>query len=369
MPKKSEVFSRAAWQRMMKMHELIQSRAYPTCKQIATEFEVQIRTIKRDVLFMKDRLNLPIEHDRKQGGYIYTRPVHKFPSIDVTEGELFALLVAEKAIAQYRGTPFQMPLQAAFKRFTSQLDDRTRFTLDDIESVLSFRPFAPEDTDLENFSVLTRAIQKRRVVQFTYRNLGSTKPQQRTVRPYHLGCIDNHWYLFAFDITRDDIRTFALTRLTNPKLTGEKFAAPKDFNPAEYLRSSFVAFKGAQDYEVVIEFDAWASDLIRGRTWHASQQIVELPGGGIRFTMRVDSLQEADRWVLSWGSRANVIRPQALIDRIRTTAAELVTRYTNDTEPMEPKIEPAHRTATLFDQLSWGPAVGPRPARTTANHN
>jgi predicted DNA-binding transcriptional regulator YafY len=308
---------------MMHIHDRIQSKAYPNCSQLAAELEVKPRTIKRDVEFMRDRANLPIQHDRKHRGYCYTAPVDKFP-FAATEAELFALLVAEKAIAQYRGTPFEAPLKSAFKRFTSQLDDRTRFTVGDLESVLSFRPFAPENTDLENFSVLTRAIQKRRVVQFTYRNLGSAKAQQRTVQPYHLGCIDNHWYLFAFDIARGDIRTFALTRLTNPKLTKEKFKVPKDFNAGEYLRSSFVAFKGTQDYEVVIEFDAWAGDLIRGRTWHASQQIVELPGGGIRFTMRVDSLQEADRWVLNWGTHANVIRPQALIDRIRTMPARTV---------------------------------------------
>ena len=38
------------------------------------------RTIKRDIEFMKDRLNLPIEFDAKQNGYYYTESVEQFPA-------------------------------------------------------------------------------------------------------------------------------------------------------------------------------------------------------------------------------------------------------------------------------------------------
>jgi hypothetical protein len=58
---------------------------------------------------------------------------------------------------------------------------------------------------------------------------------------------------------------------------------------------------GRGDYEVVIEFDAWATDQLRGRLWHSSQQVTELPGGGSRLRMRLSGLEEVERWVLSWG--------------------------------------------------------------------
>ena len=66
---------------------------------MAAEMGVSLRTVKRDVEFMLERLNLPIEYDARKYGFHYTREVEKFPALSITEGEMFALLVAHKAIA------------------------------------------------------------------------------------------------------------------------------------------------------------------------------------------------------------------------------------------------------------------------------
>ena len=314
-------------ERMLRIHQLIQNQEYPNCSKLAGEFELCTRTVKRDLDFMKYRLDLPIEFDARKNGYYYTRPVEQFPGTAVTEAEMFALLVAHKAITQYSGTPFQQPLETAFRKLTGQLDQSVRFTLGNLDEVLSFRPFAPEDADLEAFQIITRALQSRRGLRFLYRNLGAPKAQRRHVHPYHLACIENHWYLFAFDIKRQDMRTFLLTRLRRPELTDEHFTMSKKFDLNEYLRGSFSVFKGGDDYEIVIDFDTWAADLIRGRRWHSSQELTELRGGQVRLRIRLNSLEEAERWVLSWGTHATVVRPQALAARLCEVAVELRDRY------------------------------------------
>jgi predicted DNA-binding transcriptional regulator YafY len=86
-------------------------------------------------------------------------------------------------------------------------------------------------------------------------------------------------------------------------------------------------YKGGDDYEVVIDFDSWAADLIRGRRWHSSQELTELPSRQIRLRMRLNSIEEAERWVLSWGTHATVVRPQALATRLCSTAVVLQDRY------------------------------------------
>ena len=58
-----------------------------------------------------------------------------------------------------------------------------------------------------------------------------------------------------------------------------------------YLKGSFSVFKGSDDYEVVIDFDRWASDLIRGRRRHASQELLELPKGSLRMRLRLNNSQ------------------------------------------------------------------------------
>jgi proteasome accessory factor B len=85
--------------------------------------------------------------------------------------------------------------------------------------------------------------------------------------------------------------------------------------------------KGEKEDEVVIEFDAWATDLVRGRHWHSSQDLSDLPDGGSRLKMRLNSLEEIERWVLSWGVHARVVGPTMLRERIRKTAAVVAGRY------------------------------------------
>ena len=133
--------------------------------------------------------------------------------------------------------------------------------------------------DLNAFRAITKAMQENRVLKFNYRNLGTKHWQARRVHPYHLACIDSHWYLFAHDVNRGAVRTFALTRMAKPAVTGEKFVKSAKFDPDEYLKGSFTVMKGDKEQLVEIEFDAWAADLVRGRQWHSSQELTELPEG------------------------------------------------------------------------------------------
>ena len=328
MPKiKPQILSRPPLERMMRFHNLIKEDSFPNCTKLAQEFEVTVRTVMRDLDFMRDRLLLPIEFDSQRNGFHYTEPVDQFPQMPFSEAEIFALLVAHKAVAQYRGTPFEQPLSLAFKRLTGQLDSSAQYLLTNLDEAMSFRPFAPEDNGLETFEVLTKALKERRVLKFQYRNLDAEKAQARLVHPYHLGCVDNHWYLFAFDVKRQAMRTFALPRLKSPELTTERFAIPKKFNLSEHLKGSLTVFKGDADYEIVVDFDSWGADLIRGRKWHASQEVMELPKRQLRLRLRLNSIEEAERWVLSWGAHATVVRPEALATRLRATAVTLQSRY------------------------------------------
>ena len=100
---------------------MIQSGNYPNATTLALELEVCTKSIHRDVEFMRDRLGLPLEYDGQRYGYFYTQEVSSFPTLQITEGELFALLVAEKALQQYRGTNFEKPLVSAFKKMAASL--------------------------------------------------------------------------------------------------------------------------------------------------------------------------------------------------------------------------------------------------------
>ncbi len=89
-------------------------------------------------------------------------------------------------------------------------------------------------------------------------------------------------------------------------------------------------YQGREDYEIVVELDAWAADDVRGRRLHSSQEVTEMPGGMVRLRMRLNSLEEIERWVLSMGTHCTVIRPEALRQRIRGVAEEIVERLKSE---------------------------------------
>lgn len=321
--------SRAAMERMHRIHQLLQNKEYPNCTKLAREFEVVTRTMKRDIEFMKDQMRLPIGFDTRRNGYYYTEPVDHFPQLPMSEADIFGLFVANKAIEQYRGTPFQRVLETAFRRLTGRLDESVKFSLGSLGEVISFRPFAPGDADLQAFEVLAKGVREHRTVTFQYRNRGTLAAQPRHVHPYHLAYVDGRWCLFAFDVKRQSMRTFVLSRLTKPKLTGGRFTVRKKFNLNEYLRDSFSLFRGREgdDYEVVVDLDAWAADEVRGRRWHASQALMELPKGMLRVTLRLNNIEEVEKWVMGFGTHATVVRPKALRERLRKTGEEFAARY------------------------------------------
>ena len=316
-------------ERMHRIHQLLQNKEYPNCTKLAKEFEVVKRTMKRDIEFMKDQMCLPIGFDTRRNGYFYTETVDHFPELPMSEADVFALYVASKAIEQYKGTPFQRLLETAFRRLTGRLDESVKFSMGSLDQVISFRPFAPGDADVKAFEVLSKGVRERRAVTFMYRNHGALAAQRRHVHPYHIAYVENRWCLFAFDVKRKAMRTFVLCRLTGPKLTGTRFTVPKKFDLNEYLRHSFSLFKGPEgdDYEVVVEFDAWAADEVRGRRWHESQELTELPKGMLRVTMWLNNIEEVEKWVMGFGTHATVIRPEKLRERLFKATHELFERY------------------------------------------
>ena len=316
-----------AIERMMRIHQLIENKEYPNSHKLAREFEMSVRTIKRNIDFMKTRLKLPMEFDVKKNGFYFTRSVPNFPQMPMSEADVFTMFVASKAIEQYRGTPWQRMLEVTFRKVTGQLDQTVRFSLGNLDGLLSFRPFAPGDAELKNFNLLMRAVSEKRAVKFMYRNRGHVKAQERHVRPYHIACVDNQWCLFGFDVDRKAMRTFVLARLSKPALTGKRFTVSKKFDLNEYLRGSLGLFKGQEDFEVVVELDAFAADDVRGRRLHSSQELTEMPGGMLRVRLRLDSLEEAERWVLGLGGHVTVVRPEALRDRLSKVGEGLVKRY------------------------------------------
>jgi proteasome accessory factor B len=313
---------------MLQVHQAIQSGGYPSATTLASQLEVCTKSIYRDLEFMRDRLQLPIQYDDKRFGYFYTEPVKAFPTLQITEGELFALVVAERALQQYRGTSFEKPLLSALQKMEQSLPDTISLSLTDVEQTISFRTSSEPILDLEIFDTLAKATTARRQLELTYRKPGQQQPEQRIVDPYHLANINGEWFLFAFDHLRKDLRTFVPARIKAIRPTGKTFERRQKFSLDKRLRGSFGVQSGQGDFDVLIRFNERVADYIREKKWHDSQQLRALKGGGVELRLKLSSLAEIGRWVLSWGGDAVVIRPAELAQSVRQ-AAQRVLRGTS----------------------------------------
>jgi proteasome accessory factor B len=323
-------FSRPPLERMMRIHERIKTGGFPNCRKLAGELEVSAKTIQRDIDFMRDRLGLPIDYDQLHFGFYYIEPVANFPNIEVSQGEIIALFVARKALEQYRGTSFERSLRTAFQKISDTLRDKIDFQWGSLDSAISFRGLGTSAADIHLFEVVSKAVIQSRELEFEYKKAKSPQYEPRRVRPYHLGCVSDQWYLFGFDLARAQMRTFVLQRMRAVRPTGARFHRPADFSINKHLSDSFGVFSAHGHYSVRVRFDALAGQIVSERQWHASQKIKALPDGGVQMRLELGSLEEVERWILSWGKRACVLGPPELIRRIRATLRLLTEAYEGD---------------------------------------
>jgi proteasome accessory factor B len=312
---------------MMAIHARLKAGRFPNCRKIAEELEVSSKTIQRDIDFMRYRLALPIEYDPLRFGFYYTEAVTSFPTIDVSEGEIAALFVAQKALTQYQGTPFERPLRSAFRKITDGLKDRMSFSWSDLENVISFHSAGASVADLELFETVSNAVLRSVELHFEYQKLGSTRFEQRRVNPYHIASLENQWYLFAEDLDRKQLRTFALPRMRNARATSTRFRRPADFSISKVLSGSFGVHSGGKKQRIRLQFDPFAGRLVSERTWHESQQIKTARDGSITMQLELGGLEEIQRWILSWGSHVRVLEPKELAQRVGAEAQAVAALY------------------------------------------
>lgn len=312
--------SRPPFARMMKIHEELHRGNLTNCSKLAKKLEVSTKTIMRDLAFMADQLNFPLEYDPQIYAWRYTSPVKDFPLISVNEGELFALLVAQKSLEQYKGTPYHDQLARAFNKLSAGLHEQVSFSAAGGLSNVSFHHSGYDKGDMRGFEKLSRAIIQRREVEFLYQKPKSKTAEKRRVQPYHLANRQNSWYLVGLDPDKNLLRHFSVGRMTAVTETKRQFEKPADFSPEKHYEKSFGAFVGVGNHKVVIHFSPAVADQVKERFWHESQEIKELADGPLVFSVLLDSLDEIKRWVLGWGPDAEVISPPELRKQVRQAA-------------------------------------------------
>jgi len=319
----------------MRIHELVRQGRYPNCSQIAEQLEVNRKTIQRDLNFMREDLDLPLEYDERSHGYFYARPVSDFPFVKARPEDLVAMVVARKALAPMRGTggsALEDALRCGFQRIHATMGEQVSLPWRDLEQAFSVKEMGMAHRDDFCFHRLIMAILESRELQFQYRKLAGAKAEKRRVQPYHLTEIDGGWYLLAFDLERQARRTFAVQRIRGVEVLVHRFLRNRDFTLEDHFAGSFGVWAGdgkdAPVYSIEIRFTGYAARVVAEREWHPSQSVTELNGEDqVALRLELRALEDVTRWILGFGSQAEVIGPPELRELVKTTLRDTLRHY------------------------------------------
>ena len=112
--------------------------------------------------------------------------------------------------------------------------------------------------------------------------------------------------------------------MQNVSATGRAFSNPKpgDRDIQKLFENSFQIWQSedAKLERIVLRFSGRAAQLVRERSWHASQRLQELADGDLEVVLTLNSLEEIVPWILSWGRQCEVIRPARLRKKVNSLA-------------------------------------------------
>lgn len=313
---------RLAW-----LDEQLRSDRYPNSKTACEALEITDRTFYRDKDFLRDEFNAPIKFNRKRNGYYYTHKNFALPAVRLTEGELIAAFVAEKVLRQYAGTPYETHLKAAFDKIAQLLPEQVSLHLNYFDDALTFDLGPVRSSDDATYQLFAQAATERYRARMRYYTVSRDEETERDVDVYNLRNYQGDWYIIAHDHRSGEIRDFALSRVRAARLTGERFTLPKDFDKDAYIHQAFGVEKGVAPVTVRIRFDSYQARWIRERQWHHTQRLTEHKDGSLTLSFTVTGLDEVKRWVMQYGSHAEVLSPQSLRAAVAEEARKMAATY------------------------------------------
>ena len=304
--------------RMQYIDQQLRENTYPNCSRVARHFEVSSKSIQRDVDYMRDLLQAPIEFDSKRNGFFYSKKEWTFlPSTTLDRQEADALIITKKVLSQYQGTPYYNEVNRALDKVLQYLPGR--LLTSKLSEIYSFETFSPSAIEPRFFAVIEDAIRNELKINLTYRAFWNQEITERTLQPYrlHFSHSKENWTLIGYCELRKEIRSFIVSRIKNVSLTTEHFTIPVSFSMERYLEETFDQIHEEKTHDVAICFNSYQAQWIKEHQWHSTQQIEEQNDGSVILRLRIGALDALMHWVMRYGREAEVLAPVELREMIK----------------------------------------------------
>lgn len=321
--------------RLTRIRALLANRTVVTKQTLLSDLEISWATLKRDLVFLRDRMNMPVAFDRDLGGYrlgtAENGPQYSLPGVWFNAQEIVALLTMHRLLTNLDSggllAPHVEPLMARLRAMLgaseASADEVMRRVL-----VISAqnRPVSPKW-----FEVLGSALVQRQRAEIDYFTRSRNEHGRREISPQRLVHYRNAWYLEAWCHRSGALRVFAMDAIDNARLLDRRArqVAPARLDRA--LGAGYGIYRGTPSAWAELHFSPDAARWVRAEVWHPQQVVEELADGGLALKVPYAATPELEMDILRHGEQVQVIAPAALRERIAARLARAAQAYRSGT--------------------------------------
>lgn len=287
-------------------------------KEICEEFGISPRTAERDILLLESIHGLFIERKRKGDEWYYRLPDEYIKQQRfINDNQDLITLLMSLGLCHFSSTAEKGLKDEFFKAM------RSVFPFKLAEELFYYHEETPylEPLRLEDLKILMNAYKDKKLISLKLRDGRSIKFKLFAIIHYI-----EEFYLAGQESRGGDIVILSLHDLKKIKLLKSTYSIPSDFSVRKHLESAFGIIPGKKE-EVVLLFKKDIADYIKHRLWHPSQQIEEQKNGSIILKMDVAINEEIIKWILGYGERIKVIKPERLRNIIKNEAEMTAAQY------------------------------------------
>ncbi|BAJ29506.1 MULTISPECIES: YafY family protein [Kitasatospora] len=276
--------------RTLRLLTLLQSHRFWPGEELSARLGVSGRTLRRDVDRLRE-LGYPVEARRGVDGGYQLAAGAALPPLVIDDEEAVALAVGLQAAADGPVEGIAEASVRALAKVVQVMPARLRRRIEALRAVTVPARWGGDGAariDPDTLTAVALACRDAERLRFRYAAADGTATE-RHAEPHGLVRIGPRWYLVAYDLTRQDWRTFRLDRLGSPEPTGARFlprALPAT-DAAEFVRNGMRNLPSSYRVEVLV--DAPAAH-VRKRIGNWSE-VEETADGRSRVLMRADALE------------------------------------------------------------------------------
>ena len=313
-------------ERIYEIDRLLKSRSSVTSRSLRETLEVSSATLKRDLSYLRDRLNAPIIYDRNAGGYRLDRDTsaagksYELPGLWFSAAEIHALLTMQHLLSNLDSGgllgPHIKPLLSRLTALLGAADNPSEEVIKRIR-ILSV---GARRLPLDHFQTIGSALLRRKRLIVCYHARGSDRTTEREISPQRLVHYRDNWYLDAWCHLRNDLRSFSVDAIRDVELLEAKARDVAQKTLDAVLGSGYGIFAGKTVKLATLRFSPLRARWVAAEKWHSKQQGRFLDDGTYELKVPYNNDPELLMDILKYGADCEVIGPPELSQRV---AAEI----------------------------------------------